>query len=341
MKISHAGCLVLGVGVCAANAQITTEYRSRRAGFQYIWEEGTNWEKKINGVWTVVEASADYPRSCDHSVWIQDGYTITLLCAEGNCDGQVTCGMLQIDDGGLVWLEGGTKLTLCATDTSRIDGMMTTSCVPTLSSCSPSQLEVYGNVTIQGSGGYIVTEDMGGNGAAALVISSESGTLTIDGDNQDYPETSMCVIARDNQIEIQAELSNLGYVVAEDCEGCSPSMNLTTEAKGGSGGFYRATCGPGETDGGSLEVHVPMSGTCDFELLAPEAYVLIDHPLTCYAGDFLLKKGTLELNERVCTTGTFTGGQHGDSDDAFLIIRKAANGPPHNKLLYNQDCGCQ
>lgn len=340
MKISHAGCLVLGMVVCTANAQITTEYRSRREGFQYIWEEGTNWEKKIGGVWTAVQSSDDYPKDCSDSVWIRDGFTITLLCAEGNCDGQVVCGKLQIDNGGLVWLEGGTKLTLCDTDTSRIDGIMTTSCNEVLSSCSPSEIAVDGTVTIQGGGGYIVTEDVGGNGAAALVITGEEGSLTIDGDTPGDTATSMSIIARHNQVEIQAGLSNLGDVVAESL-GYSPSLSLTTDAKGGSGGYYRATHAPGETDGGSLEVHVPMSGSCDFQVLAPAAHILIDYALTCYAGDFLLEKGTLELNERVCTSGKFTGGHHGASDDAYLIVRKAANGPPHNKLLYDQDCGCQ
>ncbi|MCC7291514.1 MAG: hypothetical protein IT449_05570 [Phycisphaerales bacterium] len=339
MKIAITVCVaVLLVVAGAINAD---EYRSRVSDFDDIWEEGTNWEKLVGENWVQVTESSDYPDSCDDSVWIRDGYSITLFCPYLDCDGQVTCGQLLIDDGGIVWLDGGSKLTMCDTETSVIHGVMTTSCTALQSTCLTAELAIDGMVTIEGNGGMIITEDIGDHGVSALVITGEEGRLTIDGETPGDTATSMSIIARSNEIEIQAELSNLGDVVAEQCEGCSPSINLTTETKGGSGGFYRATNGPEETDGGTLEVHVPMSGSCDFQILAPSAYMLIAYPLTCYAGDFLLQKGTLELTERVCTTGTFTGGHHGASDDAFLIIRKGANNPPINKLLYNQDCGCQ
>lgn len=321
--------------VCPAVAE---DYRSVSQYYSAAWDNYVNWERWNLTQWVPADPY-EYPDDCEDTVWIRDGYKIMIQSViPGPPPFEVTVGALYVDQGGMIYFPGGNTLTLCDFDDSYVDGQIGTTCQGELDSgCMSSVLVIDGDVTINGEGGVILTGADVEHGTAALdIVAAEGGgTLVIDGVGPGSTET-MAIIARYSPVEIECYLGNLGLVQSEMTpQESGAGVTLSGTSKGGMGGYYRAVLNEDMQFIGSIDVNCGMTGTCDFEVLSPYARISFNHAISCYGGDFLLEAGMLEFSEYVCTSGKFTVGKSGGTNDALVRLWKPAG------FSWSYDCGCQ
>ncbi len=196
---------------------------------------------------------------------------------------QGVCDSLNV--AGTVIIKNGAKLTIT------FDELRHSDVTGVIQIEKGGKLVIEDSLTITGDNGKITGLTTGGSASA---IVSGAGTLTIAGIGAPRADSLML----EGLMEIKVALVNNAYVIANSN---GNTLKLSINGKSGDSGLWAAEAG------GKLLVAIGVIGGSDWELIDNvNSVIQFTSNCTTLSGDFTIKKGTLDIDANVDTTGNLT-----------------------------------